>query len=89
VTNPKTPTFPPTFDPEHAQNITSYISVARLREGILDDGGNYRFYILSDIEQGGLKHAPRLEPPGASHVYLSLKELVKGSPVVHAIGTCK
>jgi hypothetical protein len=85
VTDPLKPVFPPTFDPSFAQSIISYISVAKLRKGILDEGGKYRFYILSDVERGALDHMPVLSVPGPSHVYLSLKELLSGSAVVHPI----
>jgi len=59
VTDPQKPVIPPDFNPECAQSIISYISVAKLRKGILDGGGQYRFYILSDVERGALNHAPR------------------------------
>jgi hypothetical protein len=52
---------------------------------MLDEGGNYRFYVLSDLENGALKHSPSLQPPGHAHVYLLLNDLVSGSAVVHAI----
>jgi hypothetical protein len=85
ITDPQMPVFPPDFNPEFAQSIISYISVAKLREGILDGGGKYRFYILSDVERGALNHSPGLSVPGPAHVNLSLKELLSGSSIVHPI----
>ena len=85
VTDPKKPLFPAHFNPEYSQSITSYISVVKRLKGMLDNGGKYRFYILSDVEQGALKHAPSLHPAGPAHVYLSLRELLSGAAVVNRI----
>jgi len=85
VTDPKNPIFPADLNSEHAQNITAYISVVKNLKGMLNGGGKYRFYILIDVERGDLKHSPRLPHPGPAHVYLSLKELLTGSEVVHPI----
>lgn len=85
VTDPKEPIFPEYFHPDYVQNIRTYISAVKGLKGILDGGGMYRFYVLTEPEDGMLKHAPSLEPDGPEHVYLSMKELVSGSSVVHAI----
>jgi hypothetical protein len=84
VTDPTNPFFPPNLK-HYAAPITAYISVVRNLHGMLDAVGNYRFYILCDLENGALKHSPIVNPPGAAHVYLSLKELTGGAQVVHAI----
>jgi Ca-activated chloride channel homolog len=85
IVDPKNPVFPAGLNPQYTQSITSYISVVKRIIGILDGGGKYRFYILSDVEQGALKHSPSVQPPGPAHLYLSLRELLSGSSVVHAI----
>jgi hypothetical protein len=84
VTDPTNPLIPISLN-HYADSIRAYISVARNLPGILDAAGNYRFYILCDLENGALKHSPIVNPPGAAHVYLSLKELTGGAQVVHAI----
>jgi hypothetical protein len=82
VADPRNPVCPTHLKPEYSQNIKVYISVAKSIKGILDGGGQYRFYILSDIERYALKHAPSLSHPGNAHVYLSLKQLVNGAEFV-------
>ena len=82
VTDPRNPVFPPNLKPDYAQSIAAYIRAVSHLKGMLDNGGSYRFYILSDLENGALKHSPSINPPGPSHVYLSLKDLISGSPVV-------
>jgi hypothetical protein len=82
VTNPKKPVFPPNLKPEYAQSISAYICAVSHIKGILDGGGNYRFYVLRDLENGALNHSPTVNLTEPLHVYLSLKDLVSGSPVV-------
>ena len=85
ITNPKNPTFPPSLKAEYAQSIPPYIRAVSHLPGILDGGGNYRFYILSDLENGALAHSPKLNPRGPAHVYLSLRDLIGGSSDVGPI----
>ena len=85
TTNPKNPAFPSSLKAEYAQSITTYVRAVSHLPGILDGGGNYRFYILSDLENGALAHSPKLSPRGSAHVYLSLKDLIGGSSDVGPI----
>lgn len=78
TTNPNSPVFPENLKPDYAQSIKSYIAAVHHLPGILDGGGNYRFYVLSDLENGALKHSPTVHAGRAAHVYLSLKDLISG-----------
>lgn len=85
VTDPKNPIFPPNLKPEYAQSISAYIRAVSHIEGILDGGGNYRFYVLNDLENGALNHSPTVNLNEPLHVYLSLKDLISGSPIVRPV----
>ena len=85
VTDPKNPIFPRSLKSEYAQSISAYIRAVSHIEGILDGGGNYRFYVLSDSENGTLNHSPTVNLNELLHVYLSLKDLIGGSPIVSPV----
>lgn len=85
ITDPNNSEFPNSLKLEYAQSIRSYIAAVRNRRRILDNGGNYRFYILGDLENGALKHSPTINAARAAHVYLSLKDLISGCSCVSPI----
>ena len=86
TTNPNNPVFPQNLKTDYAESIISYIKAVRHLPGILDGKGNYRFYILGDLENGALKHSPTVNAGRAAHIYLSLKDLISGCSRVSPIG---
>ena len=85
TTDPNNPAFPENLKPDYVQTINSYIGAVRHLPGILDGIGNYRFYVLCDLENGALKHSPSVNAGRAAHVYLSLKDLISGCSRVSPI----
>jgi hypothetical protein len=85
TTNPNHLVFPQNLNPIHIQSIISYITAVRHLPHILDAGGDYRFYILEDLENGSLRYCPTVNAARAAHVYLALRDLISGSPSVSPI----
>ena len=60
--------------------VRGYVSAVNHRPGMLDSGGEYRFYYLQDVEKGRLPHGPRINLQGPVHGYVYLRDLISGIP---------
>jgi hypothetical protein len=85
VTNPAKPLFPDFLSLDYRQSILAFISVTNRRCEQVGRHGNFRFYVLGDLADGALKHRPFVNCSTDAHVYLSLRELLSGAPVVRAL----
>ena len=71
TTDPNNPAFPENLKPDYVQTINSYIGAVRHLPGILDGIGNYRFYVLCDLENGALS-IPHLSTLVELHMFICL-----------------
>jgi hypothetical protein len=65
--------------------VRGYVSAVSHIPGILDNGGEYRFYYLKDLENGRLAHGPRINLAGPVHRYVSLRALLSAIPIVQVL----
>ena len=63
----------------YRQRIVGYIADALQLPGMLDSGGQYRFYFLSETMFSGLPLRPQINPNSAEHLYFDLQDLVSGT----------
>ena len=88
IADPTNLAFPATLKREVADAIRGYVCAVRHIPGILDGGGSYRFYYLTEFQDGTLPHGPQLNQTGPVHGYVSLRELLSGVPIVHLLEKC-
>lgn len=72
--------------PEHAHaRISSYISAVQHMEGILDNGGLYRFYLLSECEEGHLNSPAKTRTRLTNARCFDFEKLVSDRPFVEPL----
>jgi hypothetical protein len=79
--NPRLLNFHPETSKEMMASVRTYINAVNHIPGIIVGEGDYRFYFLSDLNNGALPQSPKLEPTGPIHCYLSLVDLLTSSLV--------
>ena len=72
--------------PEHARRrISGYISAVQHKKGILDNGGSYRFYLLSECEEGHLNPPAKTRTRLTNACCFDFEELVSKKPFVEPL----